>query len=862
MNRTRSCLAASIVCSIGLLTLPPSGDAAPKAFPTKQQSSTTSNTSNTNKQPTITPEQMAFFEKKIRPLLVSDCYKCHSAESEKIKGSLVVDTREGLLKGGDTGPAIVPGNPSKSLLIKAIKGDDKDLQMPPKKKLAPEVVADFEKWITMGAPDPRSGKSVASAAKKKWDTEQAKHWWSFQLPKKSALPPVSDAKWPRTDIDNFVLAKLEENHLTPAPDADKRTLIRRVYYDLTGLPPSAEEVQAFVNDGSTGAFEALVDRLLASPQFGEKWGRHWLDVARYAESSGKERNIAFPHAWRYRDYVVEAFNTDKPYNRFLIEQIAGDLLPASNPTVKAKHQIATGFLAIGPKSVNTRDARQFHLDIADEQIDAVGQAMLGITVACARCHDHKFDPIAQKDYYGIAGIFMSTETCFGGFRTLGIAQASSVIELPDAADVPTAKAITHEQRKKLLKQREEAKKTADDMMKDLRTAKKNRDAVSFARFAAARGRVEQLDTQLNAYHDDGSPKKLAMGVREGKTIGDIPIYSRGEIDKPGDKAPRGFVQVISKSAPAIGPKESGRLELARWIASPDNPLTARVIVNRIWQHLMGKGIVTSVDNFGTMGQKPTHPELLDYLAVTFMENRWSIKKMVKQVVMSRSYQMSSDYSASNDASDPDNTWLWRHDKRRLDAEEIRDSMLLASGQLDLKPPVASPMESLGEGFAPLLFAGAGMGNVPRFLLNVNSPRYDANGDTHRSVYMPVVRDMVVEPLAVFDFAEPSLVTGHRAQTSVPSQALYMMNSTLALKTADAMARRIMAENDKTPVQKITLAFQLAFGRGPSADELRAADGFFKSFIPAQGSGALRAGVDGWTAFCQALLASAEFRYVN
>ncbi|HZJ15756.1 MAG TPA: DUF1549 domain-containing protein, partial [Chthoniobacteraceae bacterium] len=381
-----------------------------------------------------TGEQLDFFEKKIRPVLAEKCYKCHGQEAEKIKGGLTLDTREGIRRGGDNGPSVVPGNAKESLLLEAIHYQNKDFAMPPKKeggKLPDAVIADFEKWVQMGAPDPREG---TAKVVKKYDLEEAKKWWSFQPLTRPTVPETKNAA--PSAIDRFVLAALEAKGLQPVAEADKSTLLRRVYFDLIGLPPTPPEIDAFLKDASPEAFAKVVDRLLASPQFGERWGRHWLDVARYAESSGKDVNIAFPHAWRYRDYVIDAFNKDKPYDQFVREQIAGDLMTADTQQARAAQLMATGFLALGAKGLNEMNPRQFALDVADEQIDAMSQAVLGLTVACARCHDHKFDPIPQRDYYALAGIFLSTETRYGTAQGVQNRHAAELIELPKSADVP------------------------------------------------------------------------------------------------------------------------------------------------------------------------------------------------------------------------------------------------------------------------------------------------------------------------------------------------------------------------------------------------------------------------------------------
>lgn len=819
---------------------PPPG-AAPAAKPTTTKS--------TVAERPPTSEELAFFESKIRPVLVSKCYDCHSAEAEKVKGGLALDTREGLRNGGDTGHGVIPGDLESSLLIKAIRYADSNLQMPPKKqggKLSPEVIADFEKWVKMGAPDPREGKGLA---KKAWDPEKGKDHWAFQLPQKAPAPAVQDTAWVRNDIDRFIKADLDKKGLIPVGDADKTTLLRRVYLDLIGLPPSPEELAAFLKDIDPKAFEKVVDKLLASPQFGERWGRHWLDVARYAESSGKDVNIVYPHAWRYRDWVIQAFNADKPYNEFLKEQLAGDLMPAKNDTDKAQKIIATGYLAIGPKGHNTRDFRQFQLDVADEQIDAVSQGMLGMTVACARCHDHKFDPVPQSDYYAMAGIFMSTETRFGTPRFVQNNQFTPLIPLPAKADVAPSPSLPAVQASALQRQLVTSKKELDDVRAESRA---NNDRAMFAnpKFIRSISQVGILEKLFERYSTNGTPTvALAMGVQDKTTPRDIALLARGEMDKPQDVVPRGFVQVLNttkKEQPKIS-KGSGRLELAEWIASPENPLTARVMANRVWLNLFGQGIVASPDNFGTTGQKPVNQALLDYLAISFVENGWSVKQLAKQIVMSHTYQLSSEYSSSNYSVDPDNNYHWRMSKRRMDAEVIRDSMLATAGILDLKPLQGS-----------LVAASEG---PTQQLLRFGTLQRDINS---RSVYLPIVRDQLPEALSVFDFAEPSLVTGSRDSTTVPSQALYLMNSASVEKIAEAMAKRLYetGANGNELGQK---AFELAYSRRASDKEIAAMGKFFEQFYTSEAKNFANRDAMRWaalTAFCQALLSSAEFRIVN
>ncbi len=807
-----------------------------------------------------TPQEIDFFEKKIRPVLADHCYKCHSADAEKLKGSLLVDTREGIRSSGDSGHAVVPGDVEGSLLIKAIRYTDSELQMPPKKdgaKLPDEVIANFEQWVKMGAPDPRDGKVVA---KKTWDMEKGREHWSFQPPQKSAPPAVKDTAWAKSDIDRFVLAGLEQHELKPVGDADARTLLRRVYFDLIGLPPSPEEVETFAKDKNPKAFEKVVDKLLASPQYGERWSRHWLDVARYAESSGKEINIAYPHAWRYRDYVIKAFNDDKPYDRFLKEQIAGDLLPIKDDTQWAEHLVATGFLAIGPKSHNTRDSRQFALDVADEQIDAVSQGMLGLTVACARCHDHKFDPVPQADYYALAGIFLSTETRFGTPRYIQNNQVAPLIALPETAKVAPALAFSPQEIEGMERRLAQFEKQRDDALEEARA--KGERSFGNPRVQGATIQIAILEKLLDRYDETGKPNKhLAMGVQEKTYTRDTALLQRGEMDKPLDTVPRGFVQVLSRKEPAKISNGSGRLELANWIASRDNPLTARVMANRVWLHLFDKGIVPTPDNFGTTGQAPTDQKLLDTLAVKFMDNGWSVKKLVREMVLSRTYQLASDYSEASYAVDPDNAWHWRMSKRRLDAESIRDAMLSIAGKLDLAPPQASPVAKV-EGSVLLALRPQGGGGRPGMRsMGAGAPPPDP---TYRSVYLPIVRDQAPEALATFDFAESSLVVGDREDTTVPSQALYLMNNATVQKLSEAMADRLLAKKLRG-AELGKAAFSTAYSRPPTQGELKATTDFFAKFNAAEAKNfgnQDQLGRAGLVAFCQALLGSAEFRYLN
>jgi hypothetical protein len=832
-------------------------------------------------EPQDSAQQVAFFETKIRPVLVEKCYQCHSADAEKIKGGLVLDTREGIRRGGDSGPGIVPGDPEKSLVIEAIRFTNPDMEMPPAKsggKLPDQVIADFEQWVRMGAADPRDGKAIAVASE--WDTENAKTHWAWQPLNAPPLPQVIDSAWPLRDLDHFVLAGLEEKGLKPAASAAPETLLRRLSFALTGLPPTPELLDAFLRDSSPEGLEKLVDRLLNSPRFGERWGRHWLDVARYAESSGKDVNSLYPHAWRYRDYVIASFNEDKPFNEFIREQIAGDLLPAKDSQDRALKQVATGFLAIGPRSLNERSPVQYALDLADEQIDTVSQAVLGLTVACARCHDHKFDPIPQRDYYALAGIFLSTETLYGTAANFQNTHATPLIELPLDSGMPVMpKRLPAERRKELEKELRgaevfgAAQYAATALQGKLNAAGLQNDPKKLVLFVGINAKIGEIKTELAAYDPEGRPKVLAMGVRdypatpppprpkipksipeafesfagrpqEFRSIHDSPLFARGDAEKPGERVPRGFVSLIPAGAASIPSNESGRRELAGWLTSNSNPLTARVSVNRVWYWLFGRGIVPTVDNFGTMGQPPSDPALLDHLAQRFQAENWSVKSLIKEIVLSRTYQMASTYDAASFEADPENALLWRVSPRRLEAECIRDAMLAVSGGLQSTPPIGSAVAEAGDG----AIGGFQIKSLRAPLSD--EPFLTAAGD-FRSVYLPMARNAIPDALAVFDFAEPSAPNGSREVTTVPSQALYLLNNEFVAAQSKRFASRLL---QLPPQDQIPTAFALAFSRKPTEAEMMAAQRLFANY-----PGSLS---DAMTGFCRALFGSAEFRSID
>ena len=685
----------------------------------------------------------------------------------------------------------------------------------------------------------------------RYDQIRREHW-AFQPIRGTTAPAVKDSRWAKGDIDRYVLAGLEKKGLAPAPPADRRTLIRRAAFDLTGLPPTPEQIEEFVNDRSTRAFENLVDRLLASPAFGERWGRHWLDVARYAESTGMTRNVPLYYAWRYRDYVIDSFNKDKPFDRFVTEQLAGDLLPARTPAERDEQTIATGFLALGPKDLNERNQLQFVMNTVDEQIDATGQAILGLTISCARCHDHKFDPIPTSQYYAMAGIFRSTQVLAGVKSRRGgggrdYYSPELLVQLGSAGSKPAARRDDGED--------DDAGVTVTPVV-----AKQKGKQGKKAQAKAAKRRERRMRREAAAAAADVEIQPLALGVKESILIADSNVFVRGELDQPGPVVPRGVVALPGMGASLeIPAKHSGRLELAKWATSRQNPLTSRVAVNRIWQHLFGQGLVRTSDNFGTTGEPPSHPELLDHLALQFMSDGWSVKRMVRRVMLSSAYQQSSAYDAKKFEADPENRLLWRMSQRRLEAEAIRDAVLSVSGKLDPARPAGSPVLRV-----PPVDIGRRRRLEPQF------------GDAlpYRSVYLPVLRGLVPEVLDVFDMPDPNMVSGRRDVTTVAPQALFMMNDPFVVEQSRHMARRVLSERRGSDAARVDYACAMAVGRPPTGAERDRVLAYVRGFIRSEDAGGKgkpagrdRESVDeelvaAWGSFCQALIASAEFRYLN
>ena len=832
--------------------------------------------------------KVEFFEKKVRPLLADHCYQCHSADTNA-KGGLRVDDRNGLLTGGNTGPAVVPGDPTKSNLLKRVTMKDEKKRMPIEgTHLTDDEVGILTTWIKDGAAWP-AVRVPTSLGKTKPEIAKLKTThWAWQPLAEPKLPGVKDASWPRDDIDRFVLAALDAKGLKPVGDADRLTLIRRVTFDLTGLPPTPKEIDDFLADKTPQAFEKVVDRLLSSPAFGERWGRHWLDVARYGESTGPSRNIPYPHAWKYRDYVIDSVNADVPFNRFIQEQIAGDLLPFTANAERDRQLTATGFLALGVKDVNQRFKVRFEMDNVDEQIDAVSRGFLGLTVSCARCHDHKFDPIPTTDYYALAGIFTSTDNAAGlrnkmGGGGLDYYDPAMLVKL--TAELPP---LDPKMVAKVTAERDAAKKEWDAIRgtpEGLKVAANGQPTQRPFRL-----KYEAKEAELTGLTDPAARGHAVHGVRDAKTIGDTQIRVRGEAEKLGPTVPRGFLTTFEvPSSAKVNAKQSGRLELAMWLSSEKNPLTPRVAVNRVWHHLFGRGIVSTVDHFGVTGDTPANPELLDHLANRFIQNGWSVKKLVRAIVLSRSYRLSSESVEANRAIDPANKLIWRHTPRRLDAEEIRDAVLFTSGKLDPKRPGPSPANALR--MVEMTDNGA----------EANTIRTKADTSASRSVYLPLLRGVAPRNLEAFDPVDQTLVTGSRDATTVPGQALFLINSTFIRRQSLTLAERVLADKDADEAARVTHTYRLVLGREPTAKEIDRARAFLADYEseyrklppppkpkekpapkpkanepPANPDEIDQTGVAisddvvipkdaraaAWLAFVQALYGSAEFRYLK
>jgi hypothetical protein len=764
-----------------------------------------------------------FFELEIRPVLTTVCLPCHGGK--KTESGLTVDSRAALVRGGDRGPAIVPGDAGGSLLIRAIRRTDDDLKMPPKRGLPPEVVAAFTEWVAQGAAWPGAGAKRSDAE----GAPTGRHW-AFQRVR-AVAPPVDPSGGSERPVDRFVAAYRRAGGLSPAPRAEKRALIRRVTFDLIGLPPRPEEIAAFESDQAPDAFSRLVDRLLASPHYGERWGRYWMDVVRYADTAGDNADYPVPEAARYRDYIIDSFNHDKPYDEFVREHIAGDILARTGPAERYADSVAaTGFLALARRYA-TAPYELWHLTLEDA-IDTTGRAFLGLTLRCARCHDHKFDPVSQRDYYALYGVFASTTFPYAGSEELqskGFPRMHFVpLVAPEEAE-PTLKRY-----RARLAELEAACRSPE--------SKHDQESSEGA---------EELRAQWDRLRRGSLPPELpgSYAVSEGKPT-DVPVQRRGDPENPGPIVPRGvprFAFLEGDPPASVSAGSSGRLELAQWLTRPSNPLAARVLVNRIWQHHFGRGIVATPSNFGLRGELPTHPELLDWLAARLIASGWSVKAIQREIVLSATYQLSSRPEPGAAALDPENGWLWRFSRRRLDAESIRDAMLAVSGELDRRAGGSHP-------FPP----------IEQWHWTQHDPFKAVYPTKRRSVYLMTQR-LVKHPfLAVFDGPDPNVTTDERPNSTVPIQALYLRNNPFVSDQARAFARRLLGDA-RDGEARIALAYLAAWGRPPAAGERDRACAFLgacRKAAAAAGVPAAAQELEAWTSLAKVLLAANEFLYID
>ncbi len=1010
----------------------------------------------------VTPEQAMFFESKIRPLLVSNCYACHAGTESR--GGLKLDSKEAMLKGNAHGPALIAGDPEKSALLKAVHYDGA-IKMPPTGKLRPEEISALTAWVKMGAPWPETkgpgGPSNPGQAPDLVLTTAQKSFWSFRPIVKHALPKVKNSAWCISPIDRFILAKLEEKGLKPAPSADRRTLIRRAYFDLIGLPPTPEQVAAFIDDRAPDAWAKVVESLLANPHYGERWGRHWLDLVRYSDSNGLDENVAFANAFHYRDYVVNAYNKDVPYNEFLTEQLAGDLMPPADQATQNERLTATGFLSLGAKVLAEPDKAKLEMDIVDEQIEVTSKAFMGLTVACARCHNHKFDPIPTKDYYALAGIFKSTKTMVS-LNTVAMWQERPLVTAQTQAEmaeharkIKEAEAVLntvksqanaallaefHKDSGKYLQAAWDLTQQAEPMSVGQTPAQPgdpprieieaikfnrgnvNRDTTNYGKgigvinnvgtpdiaeydvniptagnyqvelcYASAEVRpihllingklvkedaagkvtgsffpdrqkwelegvypfkqgknvvkiesnnaiphiheilivpvkprpdgvplrtAEQIAGQYglnvslvrHSTHFLGEvksdPSKLApadlqatiskftarvtvpdkpeelypdnlkkqvvaaeksfqtlkanemkptmvMAVEEGK-VEDCRVNVRGDTQSLGDAVPRHFLSVLDGDKIVAKAGQSGRLDLAQWLSNPDNPLTSRVAVNRIWQGHFGVGLVKTSENFGLLGSPPTHPELLDWLARTFTEQGWSTKKMHRMILLSNTYKMSAVADPKTvelaDKFDAEDTLLWRMPRRRLEAEPFRDAILAVSGDLDLTMG-GSLLTTANHDYVTNDQSG-------------NAAQYNAH---RRGIYLPIIRNALYDMFQAFDFGDPTMVNPHRASTTVAPQALFVMNSPFVLEQAKVFAGQLLDQKTLSDTDRVKMAYLRAYSRPATSEEALKCQNFLAKYgdsLTAVEPDPEKRRLRAWQSLCQIILASNEFLYVN
>jgi mono/diheme cytochrome c family protein len=941
--------------------------------------------------PTLAGAQEEFFEKNIRPIFAASCQRCHNAKS-KVAG-LDLTTAEAFQRGGDSGPVINKEKPEESRLLKVI-GYDGETKMPPSGKLKDHEIAALTEWVKIGAPWPGSVAPAASAVTPvasegkpknptpRSFTDEEKGFWAYQplrAMKDVAPPQVNDEVWPQSPVDRFILRKMEEKNLKPAPPADKLTLLRRATFDLTGLPPTENEMRDFFADSSPDAFNKVVERLLASPRYGERWGRHWLDVARYADSTGNDEDHRYPHAWKYRDYVIESFNNDLPYDQFIREQLAGDLLPARNPgEINRRGIIATGFLALGPKAIAQQDKKKMLYDVYDEQVDVTTKAFLGLTVSCARCHDHKFDPILTKDYYAMIGMFASTRSFTNPDSHVSVVLEKPLVPREEFERYQAAKQ-EHQEKERHARiaieeivdeVKERSVKESSPRLADYFVAARkiyldkgqnkgqnkgqdgetlagialqaNLNEVALKRWAdflkpgvdvrgyldewnnaapdkiaaTARGYQERFqkrfaeweekigkwraeyrkaltennslpekpkfeagdDRFFNDAYFEGGPfavgakdqkrfsseqwskltalhkeleelkksapaePEMACAIEDGPPI-EQKVFIRGDYNNSGEAAPKGFPAILARYDTKPSFVGSGRLQFAEWLTQPGHPLTARVMVNRIWQWHFGEGLVRTPDNFGKMGERPTHPELLDYLATEFVKSGWSIKAMHRMIMLSSAYRMSSVNPNIAEEADPDNHLLTRFNRRRLSIEEMRDGLLAIDGTLDLT--MGGTLQT-GRGTD-------GENNQARLSLNPEKLK-------RRTVYLPLRRANLPTLLNLFDFGDATTTSGKRQLTNVATQALFWLNSEFLHERAHDVAQSLLDRKEMGDAARIDAAYALILNRHPDKDEIDRAlnyvAGFKRKFTGE------KADQRAWQSLCRVLMSSNDFVYVD
>lgn len=805
----------------------------------------------------------AFFESKVRPVLAGICIECHGPK--KASGGLRLDSHEALLKGGESGPAVIPGDVEHSLLAIAIKHDeDEFVQMPPTKALPKQTVADLHAWIAAGAKWPATATTAI--------VSDRPHW-AF-APLRSVAAPEDLSGWAKQPLDLFIAAAQREHGLRPVRAADKQVLLRRAYFDLIGLPPTPEQVESFLADDRPEAFAYAVEELLASPHYGERWGRHWLDLVRYADTAGDNSDYPIPQAYLYRDYVIDAFNADIPYDRFLHEQLAGDILALTSPKEDYNRLvIATGFIAQA-KRIGTRELEDIHL-IIEDTLATMGPAILGLSIRCARCHDHKFDPITQQDYYALYGVFASTQYPFAGAEEVTHQTKFARLMHPnDATAILKERQTQHDEEIARLKADIEREEAASDLGRrfqelekevaqveeqlpgaessvqaDLTRKLEDLKAQRSAARRALRDRTRRLRSKLESLENDGplAGVPTAYAVGELKPV-DVPLQKNGNPRTAGDVVLRGVPKVLDPSNLAIPKESSGRLELARWMTQKASFLTARVMANRIWQYHFGKPLVPTPSDYGFRGTPPTHPELLDWLANQFIESGWSIKAMHRLIMLSQTYQLSSELDAANAEIDSGNAWYWRFDRRRLDAEALRDTILALGGTLDLTRPGAHPFPD------PATW---------RFTAHkqFNQVCYPSN---HRSVYLMVQRLHAHPYLSLFNGPDASLSTPMRDASTVPLQALFLLNNELIHKESSGFARELI-EREPDPAARVRLAFLRAFARRPSDAEQGRSLAFLAQYekaLEAEGLESDEQERESWAALARTMMRSNEFFYVD